>query len=86
MTGKGRAVMKRYLQLLRQPEFHTFVFCLMLLLMNWPFLAISGRNGLASIFIYLFVTWSILILLLFVIQRSLRGNASGEDGDKKGRG
>jgi len=72
--------------LLRQPEFHLFVFCLLFMLINWPFLAISAKSGLMSIFMYLFVIWSMLILLLFLIQRSLRGNGSGEDRDKKGGG
>jgi small-conductance mechanosensitive channel len=72
--------------LLRQPEFHLFVFCLLFMLINWPFLAISAKSGLMSIFLYLFAIWSILILLLFLIQRSLRGNGSGEDRDKKGGG
>lgn len=72
--------------MLRQPEFHLFVLCLLFMLINWPFLAISAKSGLMSIFMYLFVIWSILILLLFLIQRSLRGNASGEDRDKNGRG
>lgn len=72
--------------MLRQPEFHLFVFCLLFMLINWPFLAISAKSGLMSIFMYLFVIWSMLILLLFLIQRSLRGNGSGEDRDKKGGG
>ena len=73
--------MRRHLQLLRQPEFHIFLFCLLFLLVNWPFLAIPGRDGLLSIFMCLFVLWSIIILLLFLMQRSLRGKASGEDRD-----
>jgi len=72
--------------LLRQPGFHLFVFCLLFMLGNWPFLAIPGRNGLMGIFVYLFVIWAIFILLLFLIQRSLRGTASGEDGDEEGGG
>ena len=71
--------------MLRQPEFHLFVFCLLFMLINWPFLAISAKSVM-SIFMYLFVIWSMLILLLFLIQRSLRGNGSGEDRDKKGGG
>lgn len=76
--------MKR-LVLLRQPEFHIFVFCVLFLLLNWPFLAISAQSGLLSIFRYLFALWSMLILLLFLIQRSLRGKSSG-DGDEEGGG
>lgn len=76
--------MRRLVQLLRQPEFHIFIFCLLLLLANWPFLAISAKKGLVSIFTYLFVLNAILILLLFLIQRSVGGSVSGEDGDDEG--
>lgn len=76
--------MTRFVQLLRQVGFHLLAFCTLFLLINWPFLAISGRHGLMSIFMYLFVLWSILILLLFLIQGSLRGTASGDDGDGEG--
>lgn len=76
--------MTRLVQLLRQVGFHLLVFCILFLLINWPFLAISGRHGLVSIFRYLFVLWSILILLLFIIQRGLRGTVSGENGDEEG--
>lgn len=73
--------MTRLVQLLRQVEFHIVVFCTLFILLNWPFLAVSGRHGLMGIFLYLFVLWSIFILLLFLIQRSLRDMTSGEDGD-----
>jgi len=69
---------------MRQPEFHIFVFCLLFMLFNWPFLAISAKSGLMSVFSYLFVAWAILILLLFLMQRTLRGTASGEEGDNEG--
>jgi len=78
--------MMKLKQLLRQPEFHLFVFCLLFMLCNWPFLSIAGSHGLMGIFVYLFVVWAALILLLFFIQRSLRGTASGEDGDEEGGG
>ena len=78
--------MRSLARLLRQPAFHIFVFCLLFMLINWPFLAISATNGLQSIFLYLFVLWPILILLLFLIQKSLRGNGPGGDQDvKRGR-
>ncbi|HBG07126.1 MAG: hypothetical protein A2075_21120 [Geobacteraceae bacterium GWC2_58_44] len=78
--------MRRHVQLLRQPEFQVFVFCLLFLLINWPFLGVSGKSSLMSIFSYLFVLWAIFILLMFLIQRALRGTASGEDGNEKGGG
>ena len=78
---KGWAVMRRLVGLFRQPEFHIFLFCLMLILANWPFLAVAGGNGLKSMFLYLYGLWSALILVLFLIQKSNRSKASDEDGD-----
>ena len=80
----GQTVMKRHAQLLRQPEFHIWLFCILFLLSNWPLLAVSASSGLMSIFCYLFVLWSISIVLLFLIQRSLRRNAPSEEGDGEG--
>ena len=73
--------MRRLFVLFRQPEFQIFLFCLMLVLANWPFLAVAGGNGLKSMFLYLYGLWSALILVLFLIQKSNRSKASDEDGD-----
>jgi len=78
--------MMRLKQVLRQPEFHAFLFLFLFLLGNWPFLSIAGSNGLMSLFLFLFVVWAVFILLLFLVQRSLRRDASGEDGDEEGGG
>lgn len=67
----------------RQPEFQIFLFCLIFLLVNWPFLAVAAANGLKSVFMYLYGLWSVLILILFLIQRSLRCKASDDDSDER---
>jgi hypothetical protein len=86
-VSKGvERVVGRGIHLLRQPEFHIFLFCLLFILINWPFLAISTENGLMSSFVYLFLLWAILIILMFLIQRSLRDKASGEEKDDEGGG
>lgn len=77
--------MRRLVGLFRQPEFQIFLFFLMLILANWPFLAVAAGNGLKSMFLYLYGLWSVLILILFFIQKSNRGKGSDEDGDG-GRG
>lgn len=74
----------RLVQLLRQPEFQIFLFCLLFLLLNWPFLAISANSGLTGIFMYLFVLWALSIFLLFLIQRALKGEASVKGKDNEG--
>jgi len=73
--------MRRLFGLFRQPEFQIFLFCLMLILANWPFLAVAGGNGLTNMFLYLYGLWSVLILILFLIQKSCRGKADDDDGD-----
>lgn len=71
--------MTRLLQLLRQREFQLFAFCLLFMLVNWPFLGIPAQSGLMSIFSYLFVLWGLFILLLFLIQKTLSDQAFRED-------
>lgn len=74
----------RLAQLLRQPEFHIFLCALLLLLSNWPFLGISAKHGLMSIYLYLFTLWALFILLLFLIQMTLKDDPSGKNGDDEG--
>jgi hypothetical protein len=64
--------MKRLQRLLRQSEFQLFAFCLLFMLINWPFLAISARDGLVSLFRYLYALWALLVLFLFLIQKNLK--------------
>lgn len=73
--------MGRLVGLFRQPEFQIFLFCLMLLLLNWPFLGVAGGSGLKGMFFYLYRVWSALILLLFLVQKSNRGKVADEDRD-----
>jgi len=71
--------------LLRLPEFHIFLFCLCLILFSWPILAISGGEGLKGMFIYLYTAWGIVIVLLFLIGRSLKAGPSGPAGEGGGK-
>jgi hypothetical protein len=76
--------MKRLAQLLRQPDFHLLLFCLFVVLTGWPFMAVPGKGGVAGLFVYLLLIWGILILLLFLVNMSLRSDTSGGTGDRKG--
>jgi hypothetical protein len=76
--------MKRLLELLRQTEFHIFLFFLLFMLMDWPFLAVAAEGGLASMFMFLYGLWAVVILLLFLIQKSLRGKGPGDERQEGG--
>jgi len=74
--------MTRLRQLLRQPEFHIFLCCLLFILINWPFLSIYAKKGLMSLFVYLFVLWALFIVLLFIVHGILTRPDSDESGDE----
>ena len=76
--------MRTVLGVFRQPEFQLFLFCLMFLLFNWPFLAVVGTGGFKSLFLYLYGLWSVLIVLLFLIQKSIRKKKSDDDATRRG--
>lgn len=78
--------MRRAPEVLRQPEFQIFVFCLMFALFNWPFLAVASNSGFKSLFLYLYGLWSLLILFLFFLQKSIRPKKSEGAATRKGGG
>ncbi len=45
---------------------HILIFCLGLLLFNWPVLSIAGSSGTDVFFLYLFFAWMSVIVLIFV--------------------
>jgi hypothetical protein len=69
---QGQIHMKRLNHLLRQPEFQVFLFCLGLVLLNWPFLAIFQGKRPEALFLYLLLVWTIAVVILFLIARSCR--------------
>lgn len=78
--------MSRIKGIFRQPEFQIFLFCLMFALFNWPFLAVASNSGFRSLFIYLYGLWSLLILFLFFLQKSIRPKKSEGAAIRKGDG
>lgn len=78
--------MRRASVVLRQPEFQIFIFCLMFALFNWPFLAVASNSGFKSLLIYLYGLWSLLILFLFFLQKSIRQKKSEGAASRKGGG
>jgi hypothetical membrane protein len=81
--------MNRGGRLLRQREFHVFLACLFFILICLPFFIYSGRDERMnmfdkSMFYYFFAIWGLLIILLFLIGRSLRGTAGDAKDDPGG--
>jgi hypothetical protein len=74
--------MTTIVRLLRQPEFQLFIFFFLLILFNWPFLAVSADAGLLPFFLYLFVLWFVSIIFLFLIGTSIRRGGRDKEGDE----
>ncbi len=63
--------MERLKALLRQTEFHLLLFVLCMVLFGWPVVTFPDIRRLEVMFVYLFVAWTIVIFLLFLVSRSL---------------
>jgi O-antigen/teichoic acid export membrane protein len=63
-------MMRRLRALLRQSEFHIFLFCLSLILFARPLLVMFNGRGPESVFISLYVPWAVIIFFLFLAARS----------------
>jgi putative effector of murein hydrolase len=68
-------------KLFKNSAFHALLFCLFLTLFNWPILSIPEQRQDKTLFIFLFYTWGLLILLLLLIGISVRGDSSEETKD-----
>lgn len=55
---------------LQQPGTHIFLFILFSTVLCWPLISISNELGpYWSVYIYLFVVWSIIIAILLIVSR-----------------
>jgi len=73
---------KKLINLLAKTGFSVLLFCLGLLLFNWPLSSIANTN-IELFFIYLFLIWSIIILILFFISKSYDTITSQDNPDIK---
>lgn len=73
--------MERLRGLMRQTEFHVLLFFVCFFLFGWPLATIADLERLEMVFVYLFVTWAIVIVLLFLVSRSQDGE--DESGDRE---
>jgi len=76
--------MRRLRALLGQAEFQVVLFFLCIVLFGWPLISPSNGERVEVIFLYLFLSWSVVILLLFFVSRSQSIPARSEDSEKAG--
>jgi hypothetical protein len=73
--------MKRIGVLFARHEFQAVVFCLSLVLFSWPLVSSSDFDRINSMFIYLFVGWTVIIFLQFLISKILTPSSSKQSDD-----
>jgi hypothetical protein len=73
--------MKRIGDLFARHEFQVLVFCLSLVLFSWPLVSSSDLDRITSMFVYLFVGWTVIIFLQFLISKVLTPSSSSKQTD-----
>lgn len=73
--------MKRIGALFARYEFQVLVFCLSLVLFSWPLVSSSDLDRITSMFVYLFVGWTVIIFLQFLISKVLTPSSSSKQTD-----
>ncbi len=73
--------MKRIGALFARHEFQVLVFCLSLVLFSWPLVSSSDLDRINSMFVYLFVGWTVIIFLQFLISKVLTPSSSSKQTD-----
>jgi hypothetical protein len=73
--------MKRIGALFARHEFQVLVFCLSLVLFSWPLVSSSDLDRISSMFVYLFVGWTVIIFLQFLISKVLTPSSSSKQTD-----
>jgi hypothetical protein len=73
--------MKRIGALFARHEFQVIVFCLSLVLFSWPLVSSSDLDRINSMFVYLFVGWTVIIFLQFLISKVLTPSSSSKQTD-----
>jgi hypothetical protein len=71
--------MGRFKALLRQKDFHVLLFHVCLVLFGWPIVSFDSIERVRAMFVYLFLVWAVVILLLFLVGRSVAASEPLED-------
>jgi hypothetical protein len=71
--------MKKIKTLLRQPQFQVFLFSLCLILFSWPVVNFSDGARVKAMFVYMFLSWTVVSLLLYLVTTNLKTSNSEKD-------
>lgn len=71
----------RLRRMFAQPGFAGLGVALGLTAMSWPFLDLARESGIPALFSYLFGVWGGLVLLAFLVARSVADGEPGGDED-----
>ncbi|EXI77593.1 MAG: hypothetical protein AW10_03606 [Candidatus Accumulibacter appositus] len=72
MTKKAEAATTRTVHPLADPLLQVALTWFAAFLVGWPLIQIAGGRGTITLFLYIFMIWGGLIVLLFIVSRSLR--------------
>jgi hypothetical protein len=76
--------MEKLKALARRKEFHVLLFCVFLFLFSWPVAAFESPEGLKGAFVYLFSVWTVVIVIQYLVSRSLEEETTDGDEDRRG--
>jgi hypothetical protein len=83
MTNKEEAATTRRVHPLTDPLLQVALTWVAAFLVGWPLIQIAGGRGTIMLFLYVFMIWGGLIVLLFVVARSLRRGSPPTSNDDK---
>ncbi|MHC4944702.1 MAG: hypothetical protein ACYTG7_16920 [Planctomycetota bacterium] len=63
--------MKRMLNILARSEFELLLFIVGLIFFSWPFLRIADGKDVQTLYVFLFLTWTIIIGILILTTRAI---------------
>jgi hypothetical protein len=72
--------MKRMLNILARSEFELMLFIMGLIFFSWPLLRTADGKGVQTLYMYLFLIWTVIIGILVLVARAI--NRYHEHGNK----
>lgn len=86
MTNKAETAATGKAHPLADPLLQVALTWLGAFLVGWPLIQIAGERGTIALFVYVFMIWGGLVVLLFVVSRSLRHRSPPTRSDDKPTG
>ncbi len=75
--------MEKFRKLLRQPECQLLTLLLGFIWLSWPFISVFEQRRPQIMVIHLFLIWTILIVLLFLISRSIMSGRTDSSEERR---